>query len=66
MAGITAKLSRMDAASSHGSLTLQLLVLIDENPQRRAQDLADILGRVKDEMKIDGRKLKTMGLTRRN
>lgn len=63
VAGITARLSRMDAASSHGSWTLQMLMLIDENPQRRAQDLADILGRVKDEMKIDVRKLKAMGLT---
>ncbi|WP_410649572.1 hypothetical protein [Amycolatopsis sp. cmx-4-54] len=37
--------------------------LIRDNPGRRAQELADLLGREKDPLKLDIRKLKNLGLT---
>ncbi|EMD28707.1 hypothetical protein [Amycolatopsis azurea] len=37
--------------------------IIAGNPGRRAQELADLLGREKESLKVDIRKLKGLGLT---
>jgi hypothetical protein len=64
VAAIDAKLERLDRASSHGAWTLHYLELIREHPQRRAPDLAELVGRETAPFKIDVRKLKNLGLTR--
>ena len=40
-----------------------MLALITEHPERRAGDLADMLGRERAPFKLDVRKLKNLGLT---
>ena len=40
-----------------------MLALISEHPERRAGDLADMLGRERAPFKLDVRKLKNLGLT---
>jgi hypothetical protein len=57
------RLERLDRASTHGPWTLHYLELIREHPQRRAPDLAEIVGRETAPFKIDVRKLKNLGLT---
>jgi predicted transcriptional regulator len=57
------RLGRLDRASSHGPWTLAYLELIRAHPQRRAPDLAEIVGRETAPFKIDVRKLKGLGLT---
>ena len=64
VAGLDARLERLDRASSHGRWTLRYLELIREHPQRRAPDLAEMVGRETAPFKIDVRKLKNLGLTR--
>jgi hypothetical protein len=64
VAALQAKLARLDAASSFGSWTFQTLGLIEQHPQRRAPDLAVMVGRETAPFKIDVRKLKALGLTR--
>ena len=64
VAVLRARLARLDAASSHGDWTFQMLRLIEEHPQRRAPDLAAMAGRETAPFKIDVRKLKALGLTR--
>ncbi|WP_409492604.1 hypothetical protein [Amycolatopsis sp. cmx-11-12] len=54
------RLSKMDR---HRSWTRETLRLIADNPGRGAQELADLLGREKEPLKIDIRKLKDLGLT---
>ncbi|MEU3766812.1 hypothetical protein AB0E55_17290 [Amycolatopsis keratiniphila] len=54
------RLSKMDR---HRPWTHETLRLIAEHPGRRAQELADLLGREKDQLKVDIRKLKNLGLT---
>ena len=63
VATIDARLERLDKASSHGAWTMRTLALIQQHPQRRAPDLAEIEGRETAPFKIDVRKLKGMGLT---
>lgn len=63
VAEITKRLDRLDKASSHGAWTRTTLRLIDEHPERRAGDLAEIVGRERAPFKIDVRKLKNLGLT---
>jgi len=63
VAAIDVRLERLDRASSHGAWTMRTLRLIEQNPQRRAPDLAEIEGRETAPFKIDVRKLKGMGLT---
>lgn len=63
VAAIDAKLERLDKASSHGRWTMRTLELIQQHPQRRAPDLAEIESRETAPFKIDVRKLKALGLT---
>jgi len=60
---LTTRLDRMDARSPHGPWTRQTLRLIAEHPARRAGDLAEMVGRERDDWKRDVRKLKELGLT---
>ena len=64
VADLDRRLERLDRASSHGPWTLAYLELIRTNPQRRAPDLAEVVGRETAPFKIDVRKLKNLGLTR--
>ncbi|WP_199430512.1 hypothetical protein [Qaidamihabitans albus] len=57
------RLAQLDARSSHGAWTRAVLELIAAHPGRRAGDLADLLGREKQALKLDIRKLKNIGLT---
>jgi hypothetical protein len=63
LAMINEKLDRMDARSPAGPWTRQTLRLIKDHPERRAGDLAAMLGRERLEFKRDVRKLKALGLT---
>lgn len=60
---ITTRLERLDRASAIGPWTRQTLELIAANPERRAPDLAAMVGRERDPFKLDVRKLKGLGLT---
>jgi hypothetical protein len=57
------RLSRMDAASSHGPWTRQVLQTIADRPAVRAPDLAADFGLETVVFKRDVRKLKELGLT---
>jgi hypothetical protein len=63
VAEIDRRLARLDRASSHGPWTRQVLDLIAAHPQRRAPDLAAMVGRETAPFKLDVRKLKNLGLT---
>lgn len=63
VAAITARLDRLDRASSHGPWTREALDLIERHPERRAPDLAEMVGRETLPFKVDVRKLKALGLT---
>lgn len=63
VARLDAKLERLDRAAGHGPWTLHYLDLIREHPQRRAPDLAELVGRETAPFKLDVRKLKNLGLT---
>lgn len=63
VAEITRRLDRLDRASSLGPWTRRTLELIEAHPERRAPDLAEMLGRQTQPFKVDVRKLKNMGLT---
>lgn len=63
VAEITRRLERLDRASSHGAWTRETLRLIEQHPERRAGDLADLAGRERAPFKLDVRKLKNLGLT---
>ena len=60
---ITARLTRLDAASTHGPWTDETLAIIQKHPAVRAGDLATELGREMLPFKVDVRKLKNLGLT---
>ena len=60
---ILARLDRLDAASPIGPWTRSTLRIIDTNPEVRAPELAEQLGRPTVEFKKDVRKLKERGLT---
>jgi hypothetical protein len=57
------KLERLDNHSTMGPWTLTVLKAIGDNPKLRAADLAKKLDMQKDELKINIRKLKNLGLT---
>lgn len=63
VADIWKRLARLDAASKHGPWTMETLQLIERHPRVRAADLAGELGREKEDLKLDIRKLKNLGLT---
>ena len=63
VAELDKRLERLDRAAAHGPWTLRYLELIREHPQRRAPDLAQIVGRETAPFKLDVRKLKNLGLT---
>ena len=63
LAGIRARLMRLDRASSHGPWTEAVLRMIAAHPAVRAADLAASLGREAQPFKTDVRKLKRLGLT---
>jgi hypothetical protein len=63
LAEIDRRLERLDGASSYGRWTLETLELIEAHPERRAPDLADMVGRETKPFKLDVRKLKNLGLT---
>jgi hypothetical protein len=60
---IDRRLARLDAASPRGPWTAATLAAIAEHPETRAADLAALLGRDRDSLKLDVRKLKNLGLT---
>ncbi|MGB8361537.1 MAG: HTH domain-containing protein [Acidimicrobiia bacterium] len=60
---LTARLDRLDRVSKRGPWTREFLRLLYDNPDIRAQDLADRLGLDKTVFKNDVRKLKALGLT---
>jgi hypothetical protein len=63
LAGLVARLERIDARSPRGPWTWQFLELIRDNEGVRALDLAGGIGRDKLPFKRDVRKLKELGLT---
>ena len=63
VADIDARLDRLDRAGKSGPWTATVLALIADHPERRAGDLADMLGRERLPFKLDVRKLKNLGLT---
>jgi hypothetical protein len=63
VAEISTRLDRYDRASSHGRWTRKTLQLIADHPERRAPDLAEMIGRETQPFKLDVRKLKNLGLT---
>jgi hypothetical protein len=63
VAGLAARLDRLDAASAFGPWTRATLRLIGERPHVRAPDLAASMGRDTPSFKTDVRKLKALGLT---
>jgi len=60
LTGVLEKLKRLDA---RGPWTGRVLDLIAEHPERRAGDLAAMLGMETQPFKLDVRKLKALGLT---
>ena len=60
---ITARLDRLDRASTSGPWTAETLSIIAARPEVRAPDLAAALGRETAPFKLDVRKLKNLGLT---
>jgi hypothetical protein len=63
VAELDTRLERLDRAAAHGPWTLPYLHLIQAHPQRRAPDLAELVGRETAPFKLDIRKLKKLGLT---
>lgn len=57
------QLDRFDTYSRKGVWTHEILHLIQENPRRKAAELASIAGRKKEWLKRNIRKLKNLGLT---
>ena len=60
---IERRLLRLDRASRHGPWTQAVLRAIHDQPEVRAADLAQQLGRERLSFKLDVRKLKELGLT---
>ena len=57
------KLERLDQYSKTGAWTREVLESIRQNPKLKAADLAVLLSKEKDWLKINIRKLKNLGLT---
>jgi hypothetical protein len=60
---LLARLDRLDRASRVGPWTRQYLRLINKYPERRAGDIAEMIGMDKFDFKTNVRKLKNLGLT---
>ena len=63
LAGLLARLARLDRAGRDGPWTAATLRLIGDRPGVRAADLAAAVGRERHLFKTDVRKLKELGLT---
>jgi hypothetical protein len=63
LAAVTARLDRLDRASSRGPWTRQVLELVRDRPATLAATLAESIDRDRDSFKLDVRKLKNLGLT---
>jgi hypothetical protein len=63
LAGLRARLDRLDRAVRDGPWTVATLRLIGDRPGVRAADLAAVAGRERQPFKTDVRKLKELGLT---
>lgn len=63
LAGLRARLERLDRAARDGPWTVATLELIGDRPGARAADLAAAAGRERLPFKADVRKLKELGLT---
>jgi hypothetical protein len=63
LAGLLARLGRLDRAGRDGPWTAATLRLIADRPGVRAADLAAAVGRERHPFKTDVRKLKELGLT---
>lgn len=61
---ISQRLASLDRRSGHGAWTHATLRRIADCPGRPARELAEALGREKEALKLDIRKLKNLGLTR--
>ncbi|MEM6642151.1 MAG: ASCH domain-containing protein [Bacteroidota bacterium] len=57
------KLERLDQYSKSGNWTREVLEAVRDHPHLKALDLAEILGREKEWLKLNIRKLKNLGLT---
>ena len=62
-ASLLRKLARLDAASRQGPWTREVLDAIARHPHLRAADLAKRIGKDKEWLKLNVRKLKNLGLT---
>lgn len=60
---IKTKLNRLDKYSKVGPWTHDTLLAIQKNPKLKAADLAQLLSREKEWLKLNIRKLKNLGLT---
>ncbi len=60
---LKSKLERLDKYSKEGKWTLAILKVIRDHPKLRAADLALQMKKEKEELKINIRKLKNLGLT---
>ena len=63
LAGLRARLDRLDRAARDGPWTVATLRLIGDRPGVRASDLAGLRGQERHPFKTDVRKLKELGLT---
>ena len=63
LAGLRARLDRLDRAARDGPWTVATLRLIGDRPGVRAADLAGLRGQERHPFKTDVRKLKELGLT---
>ncbi|HEX4489831.1 MAG TPA: hypothetical protein VH914_01375 [Acidimicrobiia bacterium] len=63
VAEIDRRLTRLDAASTHGPWTMETLRLIERHPATLSTDIAALVGRERKPFKTDVRKLKELGLT---
>jgi hypothetical protein len=63
VAGISARLDRLDRSSPTGAWTRPTLAAIRDHPAVVSSVLADVLGRERPALKLDIRKLKGLGLT---
>lgn len=60
---LKSKLDRLDRYSREGPWTKKILKVINDHPQKRAADLASLMGYEKMWLKLNIRKLKSLGLT---